>query len=439
MTPQYQKNIRPSLFGLFFTLTLFVSSPHLIAKNNETKVRELSLKECLHLLQQQPIYKRARLEELGQNELIKNNLSAYRPSLQLDLFSGWRRPNHSFSNPTGSNEIIQAGATLSQFIYGFGLKKIAHSVVDVSERVTELQRKEFQSNLEWQLRQRFSQYLFLKEQAMTAQAAITLAKTEMDIANSSFKAGISSELVLRQAKQNWFKARSALIDHQNALDSSLDQLKVMLGHTVAPNGQLGLGGVESGKSEVIKLTSLEIEPSPERLNGSLSVQLLTELIRKHQQQSKGFKTSRLPNLHGILNAERFGDQWHDTQHDWRAGLQLNWTIDTQHSARRQASAESYQAQTFQEDLRQLKNERQSQHELIVKTAKSLEQQKTLQVESLKEAKELLNITTNLFKTGAIAYPRVEEARFNWVNAQLQLNKSLLDIDLNHHRYLRWLN
>jgi outer membrane protein TolC len=348
--------------------------------------------------------------------------------LNVQINAGKRRDAIGLNNPFGNSEFSQIQTEASQFIYGFGIKdavmKGIHATTEGANRSMEWNRVQ----LEYQLRLLFTQSILLQEELKTLSAAVVWTKNEYQVTQSSFKAGVASKLTLYRTEQEHNRAKSRKLQRERQLYSLHQQLQAILGERISAQGSL---------------TTLESKNifnlSPSNDSKGLEVSLLRHAIELSRQTTRGYRLSHRPELHGFVSSQQGGDQWHggQTDHDWRAGLQLKWTIDSSLRLKQLSQAQELQTLSLEEDLKTLIEQRSSLREYLILSEQQIQKEISILKDTVTQAQTSYEITLSMYKNGTITHPRLEETRYLLSQSQLDLSQAHYEYQRLVHESWRW--
>jgi outer membrane protein TolC len=168
-----------------------------------------------------------------------------------------------------------------------------------------------QQQVVFQTRQAFYQYLSAQELLQASQYAVTVAQTQLDIANATFNAGTAPRLDVEQAKATLANAEVALFGAQNGLDVAQAGLATQLGFpagtpvTIRPPA-----GLPTVPDKVEPLVALALTLRPEllqlnfrreqlRANIALTRVELQPLLNAQAQYNKTFLGGSLQGPDGL--------------------------------------------------------------------------------------------------------------------------------------------
>jgi outer membrane protein TolC len=425
----------PPLVGLWSwlilqMLSLVVGIPPL--QGSEVKV--LNGEELVAIcMQDHPRLLAATQRKFSTAQHAQSQLSIFRPNVTVFGESGWRDSSLSYSNPLGQDQYLKSNIQCQQFLYGFGLRNSLKAATQSSVALSEIEMQEAKHLLAFEIRQAYSLVLLRQAQHKARQAATRWNALELDISEQALKAGSIRELDFRQSRQQYHVAVSSEKQSQYGLKQARLSLEGLVGKSdFELADDLGFQAIDPETFE-----SSALAPATLKLESATSVQWLKALRQNYKAQATAYRRTNRPQLSAVVGADRSGENWGQGQNDWRAGLQLSWSLDTQQEAKYEASAQDSLVLAVDQDLKDLLSVRLQQWHSLNAQSQILLERMELQRDICADSELNYQSSLKSFQEGRDLITRVEEARLARVQAQLDLAQLKWSWDMMCHEMKRW--
>jgi outer membrane protein TolC len=402
--------------------------PHIEHGEEAVHDQALTLDQCYALaLKHSPLLQQLEKQVRVARYQALADLNPYIPQVSVLANGGVRRSDISVSNPTGEDRFHQLQASFSQLIYAFGRRASQLNLGKAQEELAQLDLAYQKSVLQMDVEAAFSALLLLKEKQKTLQKALELSELEWETAKAKLQAGSISESEARRSEIEVLQAKVVLDELQQSQMEQQGQLDKLVGwENVNIKGILG-----------DHHPHFHVETQAMWLNKGLPLKIIQHQESMAKEVLKLLSGQSKPTLSAFATADRFGGSWTDSDHDWRAGLQFDWSLSGSWAQTQSTRAQQAALLQFKDIHRDEMIERKRRFKWFQDREKKLVQRS----EHLKRIVDLRerNYKSTLlsFKAGIITYPLVEEARQALTNSELDLQQNLYDLDAHGFEVNFW--
>ena len=389
----------------------------------------LTLSACVELtLEHHPLLKAQQHAVEASKDRAMADLTPYVPQLSLLANTGQMKGAISNANPTGEERFHQLQATVRQLVYAFGRRS---SQLKLSRQATELEDLELNSltrDLSYEAQVRYANALAAMIRLETMKGDLVLAEAEWETSKSKMEAGTISKTEGRRAEIQVLNAKRGMMVAKLDWEESIGFIERLTGQS-----QLEIEGSLGKRS-----SPLSIWGDDPPIKSGVQIDSLKLQLDMADALLINLKSTGAPSLSLFGQADRSGYEWDDKIEDWRAGVELQWSVQNTWGQWKLSEAQAKLKSELEEFKRDLILERKREWEHYQRREKSLMEQKKLALFSVEASDKNYKSTIAAFDAGATTYPLVEESRQAWTESKLQLALIEQQWDLHVAELERWM-
>ncbi|MBI5601842.1 MAG: TolC family protein [Deltaproteobacteria bacterium] len=394
--------------------------------SNPLWAEEWDLKTCLDLgLKRNPAIQGALNAIEGAEARVKQNQSSYYPNLFAETDYSHYKTSTSITTGsslsglnTGPNDLTTYYFGLSQNIYDFGRRE--YKVIASREDLKTYQwtLKDVRLSVIDSIRQSYYGVLLAQRVVEVRKEDLDRTQEHLKQAQGFYQVGLKAKIDVTQAEVTVITAQKALLQAENDVRQAWVALAAAMGLTQLP-GAILKDDLETGpvnwNLEDLKKEALDKDPVLNRLRAVISY---------WQVQEQGVQREFWPTLTGTAKYGWNNGSNYSNDETWNLGLQLNIPIFSgfqtkEKLAEYRAALSQARANEGTQKLQVVSN-LQSQYLNQVLAEKQIEVAR----ESLRRAKENLELAMGRYKAGVGAMLEVTDARTSTVQSETDYHQAL---------------
>ncbi len=302
------------------TTTPLVSGGTVTASPMPSKQGErLSLQQCVDIaLRRNPTIFAANYTVNAADARVGQALSAYYP--QVSLTGDYSKSSITTNSVTGSHDLYQGNAALTQNIYDFGRTSSTVRIQRLNEDATRTDRRSTVTQVVFNVKQAYYNLLQAEKNLDVAIETVKLTRDQLDQAQGFYDAGVKSKYDVTSAEVNLSNARLAQIRAENGVSVARVTLKNAIGDPDLPDFTIE--------------DTLAFQKYPITFDAAVQRAYenrpdLQSVLSRREASKESVSLARsgyYPTLSGNANYSRVGDTWAPDQNAWSAGVTLTFPL-----------------------------------------------------------------------------------------------------------------
>ncbi len=284
-----------------------------------TQGARLSLQQCVDVaLRRNPTIFAAEYAVNAADARVGQARSAYYP--QVSLTGDYTKSSITTNALTGSHDLYQGNAALTQNIYDFGRTSSTVRIQRLNEDAARTDRRNTVSLVVLNVKQAYYSLLQAEKNLDVARETVKLTRDQFDQAKGFYDAGVKSKYDVTSAEVNLSNARLAQIRAENGVSVARVTLKNAIGDPELPDFTIE--------------DTLAFQKYPITFDAAVQRAYenrpdLQSLVSRREASKESVSLARsgyYPALSGNANYSRVGDAWAPDQNAWSAGVTLTFPL-----------------------------------------------------------------------------------------------------------------
>jgi outer membrane protein len=382
---------------------------------------EWDLKTCLEIgLKQNPTIRGATKGIEGAEARVKQSQSAYFPNLFAEAdYSRYKTNSSSLSSlNTGDADLTAYYVGLSQNIYDFGRREYKVQATKEDLKTYQWSLKDIRLTVIDTIRQTYYGVLLAQRVVKVRQGDLEKTRDHFNQAQGFYRVGLKAKIDVTQAEVALITAQKALLQAEGNVQTAWVALAAAMGLDQLPDTRLKddleVGQVE-WKLEDLQKEALEKDPILNRLRAVVKYWGIGEVQAKREFW---------PTLTGTAKYGWNNGTYYSNDETWNVGVQLNIPLFSGFYKR-------YKLEEIRTNLAQARANEATQKLAVISNLQNqyfnqvlAEKQIDVAKESLRSAKENLDLAEGRYKAGVGNMLDVTDARSSFFQAETDYNQAL---------------